>query len=273
MSYFFVGGSQRSGTTILQKFICMDSSTNPKFAEASYLRFLMQAYQKGLNDFEHDTREYFSDKQEFSDFHGNVVDQFLVRTKAHFPGAEHLVLKDPHLTNFFPELFKLLSDAKFILSIRNPKDIIASMIQVGQRMADRGEYIFFQDRDMSVLCDYVNFFYNPSLNCTDSNFQKNLLVLRYEDFVLDTAKIKQQVASFTQLSMDFDESETNKEVVDAIKGHQPRYEPWVTENSSKTINNSSIGKYADVLTEEEILQIEKYCANLLQRFEYQSIAA
>ncbi|MEQ8952888.1 MAG: sulfotransferase, partial [Gammaproteobacteria bacterium] len=115
MSLIFVGGSQRSGTTVLQQLLCADQDASPRLAEASYLRMLVSTYQQARLDFDHDTSSYFRDLEQFRNFHASVVNIFLNRTlNAHYP-ARHLVLKEPHLTPLFPALFDLVPNAQFVL--------------------------------------------------------------------------------------------------------------------------------------------------------------
>lgn len=269
MRYLFVGGSQRSGTTILQKFLCMDSRTTPKLAEASYFRSLLQAYQLGRNDFEHDTASYFDDREQFRQFHAGLLYQFLNRNLAHYPQASCLVLKEPHMTPLFPDVYELIPDAKFIAIMRDPRDIIASMLDVGQRMSEQKQQHFFQARNIEQLSTYIKSFYAPLLQCKNQGFQNSLLVIRYEDLIQNTADIKQRLAMFTGLAMDFDERQNpnSKENADA-KPNQTRYLPWLTENNNKKLNNSSIGRYRQVLTEDEQQRAAQHCADLLQLFQY-----
>ncbi len=269
MQFLFTGGSQRSGTTLLQKFLCMDSATTPKLAEASYLRMMMQAYAQGKEDFDHDTKSYFSNLDDFRHYNAGIIYSFLNRTLAQFPQASSLVLKEPHLTPLFPQLFELVPDARFIITMRDPRDIMASMIEVGIRMQQQGQQHFFQQRDIKYLSDYIKTFYAPTLNNQDQTFRDRCLVIRYEDLVKNTADTKKALSSFTGLAMDFDEnSKLNPNAHKDEDNNQPRYQPWITDNNSKDINPSSIGHYQSVLTDAEIELANKHCADILQLFQY-----
>lgn len=269
MRYLFVGGSQRSGTTILQKFLCMDPQTTPKLAEASYLRMLVQAYQQGLDDFDHDTSSYFATPADFQNFNAGLVYSFLNRSLAQFPTAHSIVLKEPHLTPLFPHLFQLVPEARFMISMRDPRDTMASMIEVGKRMQQQGQQHFFQQRNIETLSNYIKTFYAPTLNSKDSEFRHNILVIRYEDLIRNTTDVKQALGRFCGLSMDFDE-QTNPNINNHqdSQDNQPRYQPWVTANNDKSINDSSIGRYKSVLTDDEIAQANQHCADLLKLFNY-----
>src|SRR3546814_15733803 len=48
-----------------------------------------------------------------------------------------LVLKSPELATYFPHAAVLLPAARFVISVRDPKDTIASMIEVGEKHRQR----------------------------------------------------------------------------------------------------------------------------------------
>jgi len=275
MKTIFIGGSQRSGTTVLNKFLCLDKHCNPKIAEASYLRDLVSAYKNALLDFNHDTASYFDNPDDLRQFHGSIVNLFLNRTLKRFSGASTLVLKEPHLTQFFPELFDLVPHARFIISVRDPRDIIASMLQVGERMQAGGQQHFFQQRNITLLCQQVLSFYAPSLNNQNAAFRKNILLIRYEDFIQQTESVKKQMVLFTGLELDFS-SDTNPNQsmqsgvikVDPAHPDQKRYQPWITANNSREINDSSIGNYKQVLSAVEIETINQQMQVYMKMFNY-----
>ncbi len=62
MSVFFVGGINRSGTTLFQSILCSDSDTNPLIHEASYLRSIVDAYISGQQKFDEHNKYGSSEK-------------------------------------------------------------------------------------------------------------------------------------------------------------------------------------------------------------------
>ena len=265
MRFLFVGGSQRSGTTLLQKLLCLSPAATPKLAEASYLRMLMQAYVQAKVDFEHDTSSYFDDVEDLRQFHTGFVHAFLNRTLARCDGASTLILKEPHLTQLFPQLFELVPESRYVLIMRDPRDIMASMISVGERMAAQGQQHFFQQRDIAQLSNLIKSFYAPTLNNQDQTYRSRTLVIRYEDLIQNTADLRTTLAGFTGLDLNVDESgiATPREDKD-----QPRYQPWYTDNSERDINASSIGRYKQVLTAQEIETAENTCSDIIELFHY-----
>lgn len=268
MSFLFVGGSQRSGTTVLQRLLCRDPQAQPRPAEASYLRALLQAYRFGKDDFEHDTRSYFTDPEDFRHFHAGLVYMFLHRTRARFDGAVHLVLKEPHLTLFFPDLYELVPESRFIVVMRDPRDIVASMIDVGERMHQQGQRHFFQQRDIAQLCDHIRSFYAPILKHPNPDFRRAVLVIRYEDLIRHTEDVKGRLRQFTGMALDFDETADVSDPEEDLARQRPRYQPWITASHGRQLNDASIGRYPQVLSEAEIRAAEAHCRELLDLFQY-----
>jgi len=267
LRFLFVGGGQRSGTTVLYRLLCADERVNCLLPEASYLRTLVQSYALALQDFEHDTCGFFRDSDDLRSFHSGIVHLFLHRTLAQHPGADVLALKEPHLTPLFPALYQLVAESCFVLSARDPRDTIASMVSVGTRMREQGQSHFFQQRDMQQLANHLKSFYAPVLNATDPALRERVLVVRYESLVRGEAETLQRLRAFTGLAL------TNEPVVEAVpdngdKAGQPRYRPWYTGQSGKALNDASVGRHDEVLTAAEIAAIEAHCGDLRRALGY-----
>jgi len=269
MATFFVGGSQRAGTTLLQQLLCQDKTVNPMTREASYFRVLVQAYQYGKHDFTHDTRYYFDTPGELLDFHRKIIAGFIEHARGRFPGVSGLVLKDPLLTMYFPEVSELLDDALFIIILRDPRDVIASMVRVGDKLAAEGESHFFQQRDMKLLSSHYKKFYIPALTCKAVEFKKRLLVIKYEDLVSHTGKILEILRRFTKLELPWKSTDIldRGNIDDQSAG---RYRAWYAGNMDTRIHANSIGRYTDTLTDAEITIIEQECQKIFVLYQHEN---
>ena len=267
---FFVGGSQRSGTTALQLLLCQDSRTNPMLKEASYIRYQLESYAKALIDFEDDTKFYFENRSVLRLFQANILQQFLDMVTTRYQ-TEHLVLKEPHLTRYFPQLFELLPDSKFIVILRDPRDVIASMIRVGESLKEEGKRHFFQNRDIERLCEHYRAFYQPSFAHLKENpeFRKNFISLRYEDLVVNPHECFKSLREFTGLDLpeEFDKA-PQPGALDWNNDFQGRYKAWKTDKLGSILDSSSVGKYKQTLKSEEIAQISTFCADIFDAFGY-----
>jgi len=134
MTCFFIGGAPRSGGTLLTSILCSDRTTNPTLREAHYLREMVQAYRQGKQFF--NTLEgghYFSDLNELRQFSARWVDAFLDKLAVRHAPATNLVLKSFLMSVMFPATFELLPEARFLISVRDPRDIACSQIDVGEK--------------------------------------------------------------------------------------------------------------------------------------------
>jgi len=271
MGYVFVGGSPRSGTTMLQLLLCQDKTTNPYVYEATYIRPLIELYQKTLQSYNSELphlRHYFSDDADIRDFHATQLIAFLTRTQQRL-GGSNLVLKEPQLTVLFPILFDLVPSAKFILIVRDPRDCIASMLTVGQKMMRENMEHFYQNRDMQALCNHYKSFYMPTLNSKNMDFKKQVIAVRYEDVIQETTEVKQQLSRFTGIPLvdidgknNFDTGKTDFQAL------TDRNKTWITDLYGQNVNDRSIGAYVNVLTKTEIASIEDMCGDAMTIFNY-----
>lgn len=272
MAVIFVGGSQRTGTSIAQQMLCQLPSANPYIYEANFLRQLVQCYADAKNNFGNSHESYFGDVSSLRGFSAGVVLAFLEQTKKRLGGCEHLVLKEPHLTMLWPALAELVADAKFVLMVRDPRDVIASMVQVGEKQQRLGQNYIFARRDIPQLCRHFLSFYAPALSCQDTDFRSRLGVARYEELATDPAQALRGLARFTGLP--FDEVDvTTKPTEGMVSTHEtrtnPQFSPWVTELNGQALSTSRIGRHVDVLTPDETEQIETLCGEFFSCFNYQ----
>src|SRR3546814_5975830 len=77
--------------------------------------------------------DYLCGPKGLFDFTIELLDRLLQETHTRLGQPEALVLKSPELSTYFPHAADLFPEARFVISVRDPKDTIASMIEVGER--------------------------------------------------------------------------------------------------------------------------------------------
>lgn len=272
MSYVFVGGSQRSGTTLLQKILCSGEASNPFIGEASYLRALLSVYQLALDEFEGQTRFYFDSQAAFKKYHTGLIQNFLAHLQKHF-AVPSLVLKEPHMTMHFFTLFEMVPESKFVVIVRDPRDIVVSMLDVGQRLEKRGGYHpLFQEDNLSAMVRSIMSFYAPVLNDYQNNeaFRQVCRFIKYEVLVQHPEKTVALLRSFTGLKLErFNPDEPligPQKDTQASKGSF-----WRTELSHQAVSNQSMGRFQGRLNPQQIALIEQEAQPLMQTFGYPSV--
>lgn len=262
-----VGGSQRSGTTLLQKVLTLDPVASPMLREASYLRYLLEAYHRGRANFDGDTRDYFSDLNEYDQFNTALLVQFIRQTARRFPNAACLVLKEPHLTLFLPDLHRALGRSRFVIMVRDPRDIVASLIEVGRRMAHMGQRHFFAQRDIEALTRHALSFYEPVFRSRQPDLQDRLLFVRYEDLVGPSARSLENIERHTGLQIRRHLARLDH-VVPEGSASETRYRPWLTELYAAGISARSVGSFRGILSAEEAERVGELSRRFRQRFGY-----
>ncbi len=274
MSVFFIGGVNRSGTTLLQSILCSDSTTNPLIHEASYLRNIVEAYVFGMQKFEEHNKYYFSSVEDMRYFTAGWAKSFLDKTRNRYPEAEHLVLKHPPLTPRFPAIFDLLSsigeDPKFIIIIRDPRDVAASLVRVGERLRNKGESEGNTlPRNMNLLGNLYMQCYMPALASQHPPYKNSLTIIKYEDLVNNPQAVIEKIRQTSGLKLnEFNASEDWKH--DDIDYDELKHNKnaWLSELWGKKLSNARVGSYKNILKPEEITLLEQVCAGPLKTFGY-----
>lgn len=271
MANIFVGGSQRSGTSLMQQLLCQLPAANPYVYECAYLTSLVGCYGEARRHWGRNHASYFGDPEGLRGFHSLITKAFLDYTAARLGDCQHLVLKEPHLTMLWPELFELAPDSVFLLMVRDPRDVIASMVEVGQKQRAIGQQYLYVDRNIAHLCDHFLSFYGPCWDCSHPEFRRRLAVVRYEDLVGDPQGTLRQIAGFTGLP--FDQIDPFQplaagHVNPEANANSRLYMPWVTEVSGQQVSTSRVGNHLRVLSEAEIRQVESRCRDFCEWFQY-----
>lgn len=268
MTYFFVGGAARSGTTLLNSILCHDPTTNPFIAEANYLANILSVYRSGRNLWDFEGESYFDDFEDYSQFSRRWVLEFLEKTRKRYTPAQHLVLKAPELTKYFPELCAWVDDAKFLILLRDPRDAIASLIEVGKTLKKTGInpalVKMLESSDAAQLGEFYNAYYQPCHHCNLEGFWSRVRYVQYEGLVRYPDAALQQLEAFTGLSLhQFDRQGTWQRSHLNFQDLPADYQPWwSTPLYGKGISAASIGRYRQILTPSQIRDIERTCATL-----------
>jgi hypothetical protein len=263
----------RTGTSLLTSVLCSAPTTNPMIREVQYLKKSLDLYTWGQRHFSLFLEDTFEDLEAFRDFTRHGFGEYLERTRRRWAPCEHLVLKNPEIIQYFPELDALVEDAKFIVIVRDPRDTVASMRAVArkQKSQDSEPVLTKMNNSVERMSRFYNAYYFRFLRGEFAKLRSSLFVVRYEDLVLRTSEVLSDLEKFSGLSLrDFD---PNSDWPRTVHGpDELRKEPvlgsWTTELYGKAVSGESIGAFRSAFTDSEIEAIERECQNIMQLFHY-----
>ncbi|MEW6238789.1 MAG: sulfotransferase [Candidatus Omnitrophota bacterium] len=132
----FIGGTPRSGTTLLQNMLDCHPEifAGPEF---TYLPHIVTMRNTFLHSADGKNLEVFCNKEDIDDGIASLIERLLLPV-ADRRGRRFLSEKTPFNVLVFSDLLVLFPAAHFIHVVRDPRAIVASMIQVGVKARNKG---------------------------------------------------------------------------------------------------------------------------------------
>lgn len=271
----FIGGAARTGTTLLQAIFCTHPSTNPLLSEAAAVRHLVSTYRLTcLNTLQYPGM-YFDDLSECKAFFQVSLDRFLKHLFKRF-SCRALVLKEPELTKYFNELVELNKtfNLQFIVLVRDPRDIICSLLDWGERASYAGQTHQFQLENLDKMIVSVNDFYKRIYKIPKNILDEQFCFIRYEDLVCYTNATLNQLTQFTGLRFRSpDHSRLWERSLINFKDENLPMKNSITRLYGQPISNGSVNHYREKLSSEQIERIEKGCSVLMNKYGYKKSTA
>jgi len=262
MQLVLIGGAQRSGTTLLQTLLAT-ALGSPILPEAHILSDIFAAY-KRAKAFGNKTGYFYATDAElrgfFQSFAERHVADIVVRAK---PGAA-LVLKDPNFIQVLDEAADLFPRSVRIVCIRDPRDIAASFVQIGQRQSSDTKPGKYERRDINFISKKILASYQHVL---DAEQPADAFMVRYEEIASDPKGALRSLACETGLTLSLDRVE-QPVWLDAQARHEAS---WITELEGAQASPASIGSFKRVLTGEEVATVQKICEPVMTRFGYEPL--
>jgi hypothetical protein len=267
----FVGGSMRTGTSLLQAVLCASPDAHPRPRECQYLTEVLMPYVSRRRQFDRFVSDYFGTRERFAAHARLIVEDFLAAARDTLAPGRTLVLKNPELTPAFPALADLLPQAKFLVSLRDPRDAIASMIVVAerQRAARQPALGDAAQRDIPALCARFRSYYAAVVRHGDK-LSGRILAVRYEDLVRDTDRVVRILQDFTRLALDgFDANAPWRDLAAPDEGAaETSPTPWRSELNGRGLSPDAIGRHAEILTTEEANLVAAELSDFARSFRY-----
>lgn len=177
----FVGGSPRSGTTLVQRIL----DCHPEIyggPEFDFVPPILDLFQHMRESVQSGRIDIFLDEKSLTHaFRCLLAALFLPKLQAE--GVSYLSEKTPSNVLAFRCLEECAPEAKKILVLRDPRDVVSSMLDVGERQRERQGRAGGFVRDTVSAVDYMNQCLKAGTSFAETN--SKCLVIYYEDIVLD----------------------------------------------------------------------------------------
>lgn len=172
---------------------------------------------------------------------------------------QHWFSKEPGLFKHIYELAMHLPEAKFIYMVRDPRDVVASMLKGG--IHEQNVYNAAQKwRNEQRLCLNAN---------SDPLLSKQMLLVSYEALLEDVDATVRRVMNFLEIPFEKTQLEFYKN--EKVIVHSKKSEFW--KNLSKPIDQKNKGRYSNSLTKQQIKVIESLCWKEMKVLGYQPVTA
>jgi len=263
-SVIFVGGCMRSGTTLLQRMLCASQGARPFTEECQFLTALIDFLVAWRERFEW-LQDFYGTPEGYEAYAKATVDAFLHASFETQRPARTIVLKNPELTVHFPRLADWYDKAKFIVVVRDPRDTIASILDVAQRHGEAGvsSQIARIGRDMAKLSHFYKVHYFEALQspkCKD-----RVLIVRYEDLVNRPDAALAALSQHLGLALRADLIPPDRFDRRDRDTHVAAF--WTTLRAEPP-SPASVGRHRRSLSSEEIAAIETHCADFNRGLRY-----
>lgn len=269
MQFVFAGGSQRSGTTLLHSILCSTQATPPPAAEDGTVRYLALAYEDTLRRFDSHAGFFFEDRDKAYRFYRQMVLRYLHEIGGRWPDASHLVIKQPLLTHHFPTLAKLLPRARFVIAVRDPRDVVASLVEVSAREKEQRGL----QRIMGVpaMTQRVLQHYAAVLQEFGARDSKRVMWVRYEDMVRAPETVARRLGAFTGLDLSgYQSGEPWRGWADGtVNLEERRKSAFFSPLWGQAVTDERIGTWAKVLDDRQAATVARVLAPIMQAFAYE----
>jgi hypothetical protein len=223
----FVGGCPRSGTTLVQRVLNCHPEIygGPEFdfvpSIADLFREMQNSIRRGRID------AILDEKGLAHAFRSLLIDLFMPKLQAEC--AKYLSEKTPSNVLAFAWLEECAPEAKKILVIRDPRDVVSSMLEVGQRQRRRHGRPSWFTKDTVAAVDYMN-------RCLEggtalAEISANCLVIYYEDVVFDALAVANQMYRFIGVH-ELDRLDLENEKFEAAQNQ----ESWIDWSTPGTVS-------------------------------------
>lgn len=197
----FIAGAPRSGTTLVQNMVDCHPQiyAGPEFGRIPNIIALRRALAGSVKRGRIDD---FCNLSDIDEAIGSLIERLLL------PAAErnrcrYMCEKTPWNILAFPDLLSILPKARFVHVVRDPRAVVASMLEVGRRSDRLNLPAPDFTRDIGLAVRYVETCFNIGARIQQEE-PNRVYVLKFEDWVSDPEVQSRKLCGF--IGVDWDQS-------------------------------------------------------------------
>jgi hypothetical protein len=194
--FIFVSGAPRSGTTLIQNMLDSHPEVfgGPELLHIPDILKLRSVLHSSID------REWIDLICSHTDVDKAICSfiEGLLLPLADKNGCKYLSEKSPQNIVIFPELVRLFPEARFIHVIRDPRAIVASMLQVGKRAKEKNVRAQRFTRNLYSAINYVKICFDAGFTAAKSA-SSQVYTICYEQLVSDPEKKTKKLCKFLNL--------------------------------------------------------------------------
>ncbi|MCP4204940.1 MAG: sulfotransferase [bacterium] len=175
--------------------------------------------------------------------------------EAESDGAEWVFVKENYTYSFAPFLLENFPECRFVVQVRDPRDVASSRISTKSAPGGVEEAISIWLRDQTAARDLLH-----QLRGTG-----RVALVRYEDLIGDTESALRELTGL--MGLDFDEEMLLFHRHPRTKENSQRIDAW--SNLRRPVMMDNAGKYKRVLSEHDLRFVELACYDLMTTFGYE----
>jgi hypothetical protein len=231
----------------------------PLLPEAHILCDLLLTYKRAKLDWKKTSR-FYSDASGLKEFYRSISNTHIDDLMHLYGDPDFLVLKDPNYRNVLAEVSEIFPDAKCILSVRDPRDIVTSFIKIGERQKADNIESQYTKRNINFICKKIYSSYQPIL-CNDAS----ATIVKYERLVTAPIETFRMIDAGLGLEIDLGRLRSLGWLEEEYRHQQT----WVTALEGRPPVRTSVGSFESYLNNNELKKVETLCSEIMEHFEYQ----
>jgi hypothetical protein len=270
-----VGGAMRSGTTVIHRALCTARNSNPYISESWFLHDLFNLFHWNLQRFEVRHQDQFGEPAELARLILLNFNYYIEMVSTRYGNPEVLILKHPELTRHFSTIRQLAPEVKFLVIVRDPRDVIASIKDVNVRHHETDVWSPHGSlKTMQQFCDFYGSYYQGVFT-RRADFGSRLMFVRYEDVVTKPQQTFAQISAFSgavyagdEMTKFTDEHAQAKNFTKDLRLKDPLSGAYWSDMYTKDLSTDRIGNYAKILNPGEVAEIQRLQSGFGKSFRY-----